>query len=301
MLETAFSLATLKAITDVVSGGPGNSSVPPIGIYRTAGAIEQLMMECNLDFRVGGMGSRVTRLNDFLRRVCDEDPEAKAKITRVIERVSERHDYINDPDKQQAVIDHLNRFLVDDAFEVRLHGSKPRLVDAGRSGAVVSAVSAKVTTIDFDTVQRDMERALTSSDSDPEDAVTAACSVVESVCRSILIELGLSLPAKKDIEGVLKAVQDPLGLSPARTDLPAEIATDIRQVLGGLTSVAKGVGSLRTHAGDAHGRERGFKRIDGRIARLAIHSASTIALFLIETWELRQRRPLPRILESEAA
>jgi len=300
MLDTSFSLATLKALTDVVTGGAGNSNVPPIGIYRTAGQIEQLMMECNLDFRVGGMGSRVTRLLDFLRGLRDEDPHASTKITRAIERVAEPDDYINDPEKQQAVIDHLNRFLVQDGFEVTLLGGKPKLMTLGRSGAVVSAVSAKAVLIDFDTVQRDIERAMKSADDDPEDAVTAACSIVESVCRSILAELKLPLPAKKDIEGVLKSVQDPLGLSPARSDLPAEIAADIRQVLGGLTSVAKGVGSLRTHAGDAHGRERGFKRVDGRIARLAIHSASTITLFLIETWQMRQKRPLPRVVESEA-
>ncbi|MFW8587398.1 abortive infection family protein [Rhizobium beringeri] len=68
----------------------------------------------------------------------------------------------------------------------------------------------------------------------------------------------------------------------------------MRQVLGGLTSVAKGIGALRTHGGDAHGREKGFRRIDSRIARLALNSASSIALFLIETWESKQLRPLPQ-------
>ncbi|MDI5930061.1 abortive infection family protein [Rhizobium leguminosarum] len=49
------------------------------------------------------------------------------------------------------------------------------------------------------------------------------------------------------------------------------------------------------HAGDAHGRERGFKRVDPRIARLAIHSASAVAVFLIETWQLRfPGRDLPK-------
>ncbi|WP_446686926.1 abortive infection family protein [Paracoccus niistensis] len=56
-----------------------------------------------------------------------------------------------------------------------------------------------------------------------------------------------------------------------------------------------GVGSLRTHGGDAHGRERGYARIDARIARLSIHAASTAALFLIETWQRKfPTRPLPK-------
>jgi hypothetical protein len=80
-----------------------------------------------------------------------------------------------------------------------------------------------------------------------------------------------------------------LGLSPGREDLPSEVADDVRQVLSGLHTAIQGIGALRTHAGDAHGRERGFRRIDARIARLAIHSASAVALFIIETWQ--QKHP----------
>lgn len=78
-----------------------------------------------------------------------------------------------------------------------------------------------------------------------------------------------------------------------RDDLPALVAQDIRKVLSGLSTTAEGIGSLRTHGGDAHGRERGHPMIDPRIARLAIHAASTIALFFIETWERKMRRALP--------
>ena len=68
----------------------------------------------------------------------------------------------------------------------------------------------------IDTVQVDITRALSSAQHDPEDAVTAACSLIEAVCCSILIELKLPLPPKKDIEGLIRAVQEPLGLSARR-------------------------------------------------------------------------------------
>jgi len=70
-----------------------------------------------------------------------------------------------------------------------------------------------------------------------------------------------------------------LNLSPNRVD----IEPDIKRILGGLANVSRGIGSLRTHCGDAHGRGKGVQRIDSRIARLAIHSASTVALFFLET------------------
>ncbi|QYO75596.1 abortive infection family protein [Devosia salina] len=152
----------------------------------------------------------------------------------------------------------------------------------------MDALASTVAVIDFDTVNHDIERALANSDTDPEDAVTAACSILESVCRSILVELSLPLPAQKDIQGLYKAVREPLGLDPAKAGVPDSIATDVRTILGGLNSTIQGIGALRTHGGDAHGRERGARRsIDRRIARLAIHSASAAALFLIETWQLK--------------
>jgi hypothetical protein len=68
----------------------------------------------------------------------------------------------------------------------------------------------------------------------------------------------------------------------------------VRAILGGLTTIVQGVAALRTHAGDAHGREPGHPKIDERIARLALHTASAAALFLLETWGRRTTgRALP--------
>jgi hypothetical protein len=158
-------------------------------------------------------------------------------------------------------------------------------IEAGFSPAVLGSLSGAAEILNFDTVSRDLERALASAHNDPEDAVTAACSTVESVCRSILIEVGESLPDKKDIKALFSAVRKPLGLSGDRSDLDPSVADDVRRILNGLVTVVEGIGALRTHGGDAHGRERGYARIDRRIAGLTIHAASTIALFLIETWQ----------------
>ena len=112
--------------------------------------------------------------------------------------------------------------------------------------------------------------------------------MIEDVCHSILRELGESIPKRKDVQGLYSALKKPLGLSPDRSDIDPRIAGDVRQVLSGLFTVTAGTGSLRTHGGDAHGRERGSARLDARIARLSIHAASTLALFLIETWQRKK-------------
>lgn len=288
-----FSPFVIKALVDVITGGAGMGSdmSEPVGIYRSGPRIEQFFLDCGLDMRIG-TSSRVPATTNCLREAAARDDGDQA-VERVILRAVDPRDYLSNPDKGQAALNHLNRALEPDGLAVILVSGKPALVLRGTAGIVVASFIEKVILIDFDTVQTDIARALANASVDPEDAITAACSLLESVCRSILIELRLPLPAKKDIDGLIRAVQEPLDLSPGRTNLPALIEADVRQVLSGLTSVSKGIGALRTHAGDAHGREKGHGRIDARIARLAINSASSMALFLIETWEHHQKRALP--------
>ena len=283
-MDSWLSPRTIDALVDVITGGSGGlaSTKPPIGIYRTGPDLERFMRQCNVEFRV--QGSRMPSLSDKLIEL-NRDWEAEAKLTPIIEAAADPRDFIEDPDRHARVISHLNQFLSYDGLELQHQGNRIRLMKAGSSTPVVSHLADLAQVISFDTVQRDLDRALASVQTDPEDSITAACSTIESVCRSILVELGEPLPSKKDVQGLYNAVKKPLGLSPDRTDVDAQIADDVRKVLSGLATTIEGIGALRTHAGDAHGRERGHSRVDERIARLAIHSATTVSLFLIETWQ----------------
>lgn len=293
-MSDKFSAFVIKALVDTITGGAGNDNNPAIGIYRSGPKIEQFFLDCGLDMRIGA-SSRVPATTDFLRQTANHyDGQSDVYITRIIEKVCDPREYLTEPDKATAVREHLNKALAADELAVVIVGGKAVLTRRQSSGTIVEPFIQKVETLDFDTVQMEIARALPNLQDDPEDAVTAACSLIEAVCRSILIELGLPLPPRKDIDGLIRAVQEPLNLSPGRSDLPAAVEADVRQILSGLTSVAKGIGALRTHGGDAHGREKGFRRIDPRIARLAINAASSLALFLIETWERQEKRALPQ-------
>jgi Abortive infection C-terminus len=281
-MHISFAPQSIEALAIIISGGAGNDHTPPIGIYRSASKLESFMRGCNVSMSVG-VGSRLPTLVEALERANREGDQAV--LRNIAERAADPRDFLDDPERHQAVIGYLNARLSYDGLELQRVGSAVRLGIPGRSSSVVDALANAVVVIDFDTVKRDLDRALLSAEHDPEDAVTSACSVVESVCRSVLIELGIALPQKKDVQGLYQAVREPLGLTPDKGGVPDEIAGDVRTILGGLNSVVNGVGSLRTHAGDAHGRERGYRRIDARIARLAINSASTASLFVLETWQ----------------
>lgn len=294
-MQPLLSPQSVEALVQVISGGSGNSITPPIGIYRSAPRIDAFMRACGVRMAIGS-GSRVPTLAAAIEGVVARGETQTLRA--IVEAAANPADFLDDPGKGDAVIDYLNQRLVFDQLAIRRRGTKVELVDSQSNAPVVGALSAALTPINFDTVTRDLERALTNADSDPEDSVTSACAVVESVCRSIIVELGVDMPAKRDIQTLFRTVRDHLGLDP-KGEFKSEVAEDVRTTLGGLAACIHGIGSLRTHGGDAHGRERGHARyIDARIARLAIHSAGAAALFLIETWqfrhptvELRDREP----------
>jgi len=277
------SPSTIDVLADMISGGSASMNTPPpIGIYRSGPDLERFMRACNVDFSIGA-GSRVPSLTSCLINLNRDNDGIT--LTRIIEAAADPRPFAKVPEKHEAVLQELNRVLRPDGLELQERNGKYKVSPVGAASAVLDHLAAAAEVIDFDTVKRDLGRALESAERDAEDAVTAACSVVESVCRSVLVELKLPLPAKKDIQSLYKVVRDPLGLGPERGDLPDEVRDDIRKILSGLVTSVEGIGALRTHAGDAHGRERGYKRIDAHIARLAIHAASTLALFIIETWQ----------------
>lgn len=285
---------TLEALVQVISGGASSAMGErqrSIGIYRSGTQLESFMRMCGASLTIAGT-SRLPALTQAIIGLQGRGEESVLKT--IIERAADPRDFAAEPEKLAQVLEYLNDVLVLDGFELRQVGKAVRLMQAWTGAPVLTALANTLKRIDFDTVDRDLERALEAVASDPESAVTSACSVVESVCRSIIIELDPSaMPAKLAIQDLYRVVSKLLDLSPGRADLPQVIADDVRTILGGLNTMIQGIGALRTHAGDAHGRERGFRRIDARIARLAVHSASAAALFLIESWQRKHpQRPL---------
>ena len=135
------------------------------------------------------------------------------------------------------------------------------------------------------TVETEFNRAYSSIESDPPQALTAACSILEALCKNYL-EIEEEEGPNKQVLGTLwPQVMTHLGLSPK--DM---VDDDLKQILSGLYSISNGVAALRTHAGSAHGRgERKSYKIEPRHARLAVHSAHTMTMFVLETWEARKK------------
>jgi len=91
------------------------------------------------------------------------------------------------------------------------------------------------------------------------------------------------MPSKQDLQPVWSVVRKDLGFDPSRIE-----DRDLQEVLSGIIAVVNGIGALRTHASSAHGAGKKTYKLAPRHARLAIHSAHTVALFVIESWDKKR-------------
>jgi len=165
-------------------------------------------------------------------------------------------------------------------------------LDYARGGRVVALGSTlPVKQLDYVLRARDLggvngefERALDGVGSDPPAAVTAACAILEALCKVYIQDEGLTMPTDQSIQPLWKVVQPHLGLDPKSLE-----DNDLKQILAGLSSVTHGIGAFRTHVGSAHGRGRNSYRVSPRHARLVVNASHTLALFIIETWDTRKR------------
>lgn len=130
--------------------------------------------------------------------------------------------------------------------------------------------------------QADFERAVDNLTSDPDQALASACSTLESICKAILDKMYLDYPKDQSIQPLVNTVARAMNLSPDGHADP-----EIKAILGGLASACQGIGSIRTKSSSAHGKGAKNYRLEERHARLAIGAATTISIFLIETFQNR--------------
>lgn len=134
-------------------------------------------------------------------------------------------------------------------------------------------------------IDLEFERALKSVDSEPLEAISAACNILESICKVYIEDEQLYLPAKQTLRFLWKAVSQDLNFDPSKLQ-----DDDLKKVLSGMYSIVDGISALRTHGSSAHGQGRKMYKPEPRHARFAVNSAHSLALFILETWNSKKLR-----------
>ena len=216
------------------------------------------------------------KVQEWLRRINSKSSDPFAALGRIVEPHLEIAD--DDP------------FAVSrkERIELALEANGLRYLAGGtmaRGGALPSQGLQEVLRArDLPAVEVEFERALRNVERSPREAVSAACNILESACKYFIQDNSLAMPRKQDLRSVWNVVRRELGL-----DSGALEDDDLKKIVSGMLSAVDGISSLRTHASTAHGHGRRPYRLEARHARLAVNSAHTVTMFLLEAWENLER------------
>jgi hypothetical protein len=136
--------------------------------------------------------------------------------------------------------------------------------------------------IKFDTehIHLQWEKALERKNNDPEGAITAARTLIESILKYILDEKNIKYNDNFELSELYKEVAKSLNLAPEQHQEQM-----FKQILGNANGVISGLGSLRNKLGDAHGKSKVNIKPKERHSELAVNLAGTMALFLYKTYK----------------
>lgn len=115
----------------------------------------------------------------------------------------------------------------------------------------------------------------------PDFAFDLSKVLVESVCKTVLADIGQPADANWDAPQLLKETTNRLSLLPHNHPDPAKARDSVTKAMRGLLQTIQGLCELRNNYGMAsHGRDGFAARLDLRQATLAAQAADTIVAFL---------------------
>ncbi|MFD2644114.1 abortive infection family protein [Pseudomonas japonica] len=234
-------------------------------------------------------GSKAAKALEWLRRINKENGIDRLLVLgRIIEK------YMDEITEETSFW--VNQEQID-AKKKRVSNIKKALERAGLAyspggvlskgeGLATKTLSELIKNRNIQALDFEFERAIKNVESSPREAISAACNILESVFKVYIEEHShLTLPSKQDLQSVWKIVRADLGLDASILE-----ERDLQEIVSGIMATVNGIGALRTHASSAHGAGKKPYNIKPRHAKLAIHSAHTIAAFVLETWDERSRK-----------
>lgn len=189
---------------------------------------------------------------------------------------------------QEWLANAINEHIRHDGYRLvivrRMSGSPVYQVKAAALGSPAdSDISKALEAYDSETIHARWTEALDRRDTNPEGAITLARTLLEDVCKWIIVESGEEYEEKDDLPALYKKLAKVLKLAP-----DDHTETVFRQILGSCQSVVESLGSLRNKISDAHSRGPRRVRPAARHAQLAVNLSGAMATFLVDTWNARK-------------
>jgi len=155
-------------------------------------------------------------------------------------------------------------------------------LEADNRSPGIDPVTTTLESFDIESVGAAWKKALDRRFNDPDGAITAARTLLETVCKHLLDEMEVEYANDGELPKLWHLCAEKLNLAPSQH---TEVA--FKTILGSAQSIVNTLGSLRSKIGDAHGHGRRPVKPKPRHAELAVNLAGTMASFLVATWSER--------------
>lgn len=153
-------------------------------------------------------------------------------------------------------------------------GTRARFLMVGTRAAVLDDPTAEVIEQQINAI----ENALLSV---PDFAFDLSKTLVESVCKTVLADIGQPADSTWDAQRLFRETTNRLSLLPRNHPDPDRARDSVTKTIRGLHQTVQGLCELRNNYGMAsHGRDRQAARLDVLQATLAAQAADTIVSFL---------------------
>lgn len=212
----------------------------------------------------------------LLRSLHFGDEDYDACIFDVLENILKK-----DPANLQIIIDYIklpewmkNNFP--DEHE-ELYGHSQTVIKTAEKVAIDNS---------FDLYQH-IARIRDSVESDPELAIGSIKELLEAVLKSIIDGFD-DTPKSDKFPALLKQVQKMLKLDPSDIKQDARGLDIIKRTLSSIGQIVIGLNELRNIYGTGHGQVSG-SGVSPRHARLAVTTGASLAVFLMETYEIQKQ------------
>jgi len=250
-------------------------------------------IERNTDHIASCSGERRSMVEQFYASLDLTQWADASKLLKVYENVlialeeqANRSELFDEPRKNwakqslESLVKWLRKLVFDDSH----------LVPVNR---VQSTAAIKKLSVEFnaqhiaDQVSR-MEQAIDRNDCWL--AIGTAKELVETACKTILRESGISFGTKADLLDLYKLARKELKLVPEDVPDAAKASSTIKRMLSSLATIVQGVAELRNPYGTGHGPEGKAKGLELRHAKLAVGAATTLVTFLFDTYTQRKKK-----------
>ena len=180
-----------------------------------------------------------------LRSFFGDRPDTRTKLPDFLRRCSDLGQFwgwikYEKPTYQER------RDLIWDAFRPLIE-----FLEADVSNPAVAPITEALGILDADHVKAAWQKALDRRANDPEGAITAARTLLDTVCKHVLEDAHIAIPEGTDLPKLWALSAEHLNLAPHQHQ-----ENLFKAILGNCQSVVNHLGAIRKRIGDAHGQGR---------------------------------------------